>query len=163
MPNWCENQVTIEHEDPAKLRVLADAFAEGKFLQAVDPMPDPLPPVLKAANLDSLPDWYNWRLQHWGCKWDVGGDGRILSLTNDTLSISFDSPWAPPTVAYEKLVEQGFTVRAYYHEGGMCFMGEWYDGEDNYIEYEGADDIPEDWFDIWNMGEWFAMAEDDDA
>lgn len=158
MPNWCGNQVTVEHSNPEEILRLYNAFNEGKFLQAVCPMPDPLPAVVKEAGLGSLPDWYNWRLQNWGCKWDIEGGADIIS--EDMLSISFDSPWAPPIIAYQKLVEQGFKVHAYYHEQGMCFMGEWHDGEDDYIEYNGADDIPENWFDVWNMGEYFAMLEE---
>ncbi len=162
MPNWCQNQLSLEHvENPAEIQRLFDAAVKGEFLQAVCSQPDPLPPL--KMELESLPDWYNWRLQNWGCKWDVEGDADIISP--NILSFSFISPWAPPIIAYQKLMEQGFTVQAYYHEMGMCFMGEWSDGEDDYIEYNGADDIPENWFDIWNMGEHFAMMEelDDEA
>jgi len=161
MPNWCQNQLSLEHTDPAEIQRLFDAAVEGKFLQAVCPQPNPLPPVTIPAELGSLPDWYNWRLQNWGCKWDVEGDVDIVSPT--TLSFSFDSPWGPPLQAYEKLKEQGFSVQAYYHEMGMAFMGEWSDGDDDYIEYTGdrdAGDIPENWYDIWNMGEHFAMIEE---
>lgn len=160
MPNWCDNQVTIEHDDPAEIQRLHDAFQKGEFLQAIDPMPDDPKPSPADAGLGSLPDWYNWRLQHWGCKWDVGGDdGSADILTPNMLSLSFLSPWAPPLVAYQKLVNDGFRVHAYYHEMGMCFMGEFDNGNDDYIEYHNADDIPDNWFDVWNMGEHFAMIE----
>jgi len=160
MPNWCDNQLTLEHvENPAEIQRLYDAAVKGEFLQAVCPMPDPLPPL--KMGLESLPAWYNWRLQNWGCKWDVEGDVDMISPT--TLSFSFLSPWAPPIEAYRKLEEQGFTVQAYYHEMGMCFMGEFSDGLDDYIEYDGADDIPDNWYDVWNMGEHFAMMEEMEA
>lgn len=169
MPNWCQNQVTIEHDDPEQIKRLFDAFEKGEFLQAIEPMPEEPKPALEGV-LESLPDWYNWRLQHWGTKWDVGGrdSGQGDILTPNMLSLSFDSAWASPIQAYQKLVEQGFSVVAYYHEMGMCFMGEFNDGEDDYLEYDGskdADDIPENWYDIWNMGEHFAMLEelDDEA
>lgn len=165
MPNWCSNQVSIEHDDPEQIKRLFDAFNLGKFLQAVDPMPKDPKPEINAASLGSLPDWYNWCLQHWGCKWDVGGEdgGQADIVSPNILSLSFDSPWAPPIVAFQKLVGDGFKVHAYYHEMGMCFMGEFQDGEDDYIEYNGADDIPESWFDVWNMGEHFAMYEEDET
>jgi hypothetical protein len=48
---------------------------------------------------------------------------------------SFESAWAPPTGAYEKLMEMGFEITAYYYEPGMCFVGKWEDGCDDYYEY----------------------------
>jgi hypothetical protein len=35
----------------------------------------------------------------------------------------FDTAWAPPVNAYEKLVEMGFGVEAMYYEGGMGYAG----------------------------------------
>lgn len=165
MPNWCSNQVTIEHDDPAQIQRLFDAFEKGEFLQAVDPMPEnpPVDPAIAAEFYDSLPDWYNWRLAHWGTKWDVGGkhDGQADILTPNMLSLSFDSAWSPPMIAYQKLVNDGFKVHAYYHEMGMCFMGEFDNGEDDYIEYTCYEDIPDNWDEVWNMAEMFAMMEED--
>jgi hypothetical protein len=48
---------------------------------------------------------------------------------------NFDSAWAPPTGAYEQLMEQGFKILAYYYEPGMAFCGKWDDGDDDYYEY----------------------------
>lgn len=163
MPNWCQNQLSLEHVDnPAEIKRLFEAAEKGEFLQAVCPMPkDPQIVSLGDERLESLPAWYNWRLHNWGCKWDVEGQADLISPT--ILSFSFDSPWGAPIQAYEKLLEQGFSVQAYYHEMGMAFMGEWSDGEDDYIEYtcdKDAGDIPENWYDIWNMGEHFAMLEE---
>jgi len=56
---------------------------------------------------------------------------------------NFDSAWAPPTSAYEQLMEQGFEIIAYYYEPGMAFCGKWDNGDDDYYEYGGmtADEI----------------------
>jgi hypothetical protein len=50
---------------------------------------------------------------------------------------SFDTAWAPPTGAYEKLMALGFEIEAFYYEPGMCFVGKWEDGIDEYYEYGG--------------------------
>ena len=35
-------------------------------------------------------------------------------------------------------------IDAYYHEMGMCFIGEFDNGEDDYLEYTCYEDIPGD-------------------
>jgi hypothetical protein len=73
----------------------------------------------------------------------VGADGYPADDIPGGLMLTFDSAWAPPTGAYEKLTEQGFRIRAMYYEGGMAFAGIWEDGDDDYYEYGGmkADEI----------------------
>jgi hypothetical protein len=46
----------------------------------------------------------------------------------------FDSAWAPPVGAYEKLTQLGFTVGAMYYEPGMAYCGTW-DSETGDSEY----------------------------
>lgn len=148
MPNWCMNEVTITHDNPLEITRLRDAFVEKRFLQAIDPMPEHL-----EKTDGKMPAWYSWRLEHWGCKWDVGedGSGKATIVSPTVLQLSFDSPWAPPTIAYQKLVSDGFHVNAYYLEMGMCFIGQFTDGEDNSIQYSTLADIPEDWSEVWDM------------
>jgi len=42
MPNWCDNVVTIKHDDDNKLKELHNAMVAGKFLQTVIPIPEEL-------------------------------------------------------------------------------------------------------------------------
>ena len=44
--------------------------------------------------------------------------------------------WSPPIEAYEKLEEMGFSIRAYYFEGGMMFCGKWEDGHSEHYDIE---------------------------
>ena len=37
------------------------------------------------------------------------------------------------------MLEQGYSVRAYYYEPGMAFAGKWEDGDDDYVEYSGIE------------------------
>jgi hypothetical protein len=53
--------------------------------------------------------------------------------------LGFESAWAPPINAYEKLFYMGFKLRAMYYEPGMAFAGIFEDGCDEYYEYGGLD------------------------
>ena len=158
MPNWCNNVIELTHEDPAMIERAKKAFVDGKFLEEFIPVPESLQIVAGRVGSDEEPDqkelerrsaenlethgyanWYDYCVNEWGTKWDVGGDGIEPSIDGKTLTASFDSAWAPPCAAYEKLLGLGFTVRAYYYEGGMCYAGIWEDGQDDYYDLSGMD------------------------
>jgi hypothetical protein len=82
-------------------------------------------------------NWYDYCVNEWGTKWDVGADGNPAQDIPGGLMLGFESAWAPPCGAYEKLTEQGFRIRAMYFEPGMAFAGVWEDGFDDYYEYGG--------------------------
>jgi hypothetical protein len=166
MPNWCNNTVTLEHEDPAMIERAKVAFAEGKFLHEFVPVPlcltetvagclgDPEKQAeLEKSEQDNLnaynyKNWYDFCVAEWGTKWDVGGDDGYVNDIEGGVILSFDSAWAPPVNAYARLIEQGFKVHAMYYEPGMCFAGVWDNGEDDYYEYgdmnsdEAAETLP---------------------
>jgi hypothetical protein len=158
MPNWCNNVVELAHEDPAMLERAKDALNRGEFLNEFIPVPESLKIVAGRVGDDAdeaqkkleedtarniathgYGNWYDFCVGEWGTKWDVGGDGMTCEIENGRISTSFDSAWAPPCNAYEKLVDLGFSVRAYYYEGGMCFAGIWEDGNDDYYDLGGMD------------------------
>ena len=160
MPNWCNNTLNISHDDPAMIERAKKAFAEGRLLNEFIPIPESLHivsgsvPVAeeaaheaqKAANIEThgYKDWYDYCVNEWGTKWDVGGeDGHTVDQDANSVVFNFDSAWAPPTEAYAKLMEQGFEILAYYYEPGMGFAGRWEDGCDDYYEYSGmtADEV----------------------
>ena len=158
MPNWCSNGVTITHSDPAKIAALAEAMKEGRFLDHIKPVPVCLNIVSGRVGIDGSPeqvaleqsqqdnlnnhnykDWYDFRVNEWGTKWDVDCDGGVdISPDGLTVTASFDSAWAPPVGIYEAMAADDYEVTAYYYEPGMCFVGKWEDGEDQCIEYGGA-------------------------
>lgn len=155
MPNWCNNTLELAHEDPAMLERARVAFNEGKLCNEFVPVPESLhivagsvgdPDEQKKLMEDTernlathgYGNWYDFCVNEWGTKWDVGGDGQTAEPTEDgRLVMSFDSAWSPPIGFYEKLVDMGFSVRAYYYEGGMNFAGIWEDGDDDFYELEG--------------------------
>ena len=157
MPNWCSNGITLRHADPAMIERAAKALQEGKFLQEFIPCPQDLIDTVsgsmgkdtpeqaaleakQAANVEKYgyTTWYEHNVNEWGTKWDVNSDNVAIEDAN-TVSASFDSAWAPPTRAYEQLMEQGFEVEAFYYEPGMAFVGKWADGIDEYYELGGED------------------------
>lgn len=151
MPNWCNNGITLRHADPAMIdRVIKGQ--EGLLMEFL-PTPKELTETVagfmgedkraaheaqQAANIEKYgyKDWYDWNVANWGTKWDVNLDSVEREDAN-TVRASFESAWSPPTTAYEKLMELGFEVTAYYYEPGMCFVGKWENGEDEYYEYGG--------------------------
>jgi len=151
MPNWCSNNVTINHDDPAKLAELVDAYKRGELLEHCLPTP-------KDENGELDKDWYNWRCNNWGTKWDVGGEYAFYDDTPEGLALSFSSAWSPPIAFYEFMKGQGFDIRASYFEPGIGFCGDWIDGMDNC--YDGDwQDFPDHLVDEYNMEEWY---EDDE-
>jgi hypothetical protein len=186
MPNWCNNVVELAHEDPAMLERAKAALNRGEFLNEFIPVPEDLKIVAgrvgdgdeqrkleedTARNLAThgYGNWYDFCVGEWGTKWDVGGDGMTCEIENGRISTSFDSAWAPPCNAYEKLVELGFSVRAYYYEGGMCFAGVWEDGNDDYYDLGGMnseqvkEELPEALDEMFAISEYMAEWEEENA
>jgi hypothetical protein len=167
MPNWCLNNVTIAHDDPAKLTELVDAYKRRELMEHYMPTPkDPEDPTKllgegKPVTLDGSEDWYSWRWNNWGTKWDVGGEDAFYDDTPEGLVLSFDSAWAPPIMFYEFMKRKhGFDIRASYWEPGVAFCGEWIDGMDNYYEGEWHD-YPQHLIDEYNMYEFFEEDEEE--
>lgn len=147
MPNWCMNTVEIYHTDPAMIERVRKGFNAGALLNEFFPCPDELHEHESPMRDEALAErfleqygatcWYNWQVKNWGTKWDVGADGQPAQDIEGGLILSFDSAWSPPTAAFERLLEEGFRIRATYYEPGMCYAGVWEDGNDDYYEWGG--------------------------
>ena len=155
MPNWCNNTVQINHKDPAKMEALVAAVNEGKFCNFAIPVPESLAIVAGKVGSDESDEqkalveaetrnlathgyknWYDFCTNEWGTKWDVDPYDKIEyddQHDKNGITFGFDSAWSPPTGVYEALMDQGYTVRAYYYEPGMAFAGIFdEDGDDCY-------------------------------
>ena len=156
MPNWCNNSVEIYHDDPAMIERVRTAFNGEGLLQEFIPVPEDLRNIVagsvpvaeeeahkakEQANRDKYgyTNWYDFCVNEWGTKWEIGADGNPAQDIPGGLMLGFESAWAPPIAAYEKLTEMGFRIRAMYFEPGMAFAGIWEDGIDDFYEYGGLD------------------------
>lgn len=173
MPNWCANGVTLRHADPAMIQRAAKALQEGNFLQEFIPCPQELlDAVANGQTNEALvaqhgySSWYDFNIANWGTKWDVSSENVEIEDAN-TLSASFDSAWSPPIAAYERLMEQGFEIEAFYYEPGMGYVGKWADGVDDCYEYHEQDSatvrdyIGEELDDYFGISENMAEYEED--
>ena len=164
MPNWCNNTLELAHKDPAMIVRARDAFNRMEFLQEFIPVPESLHIVAgrvsdeaeqakleadSARNVEvhGYENWYDYCVNEWGTKWDIGADGYEVEIEDGRLTMSFDSAWSPPLEAYAKLEALGFEVRAYYYESGMCFAGMYEDGVDDFYDLSqcrNADEMEEE-------------------
>jgi len=154
MPNWCLNKLTVSHDDQAAMDRFVSAYNKGTVCNEFLPMP-----------VDIGDGWYDWCINNWGTKWDVGADegtekeeryGLKATVVGNEASCSFDSAWSPPIGLYKELVLRGFRVIASYFEPGMGYCGIWKDGDDLYTEY--GDDkglIPVQVWEDYNLEEFF--------
>lgn len=119
MPNWCDNRLYVEgsREDIA---ALIQAVNEGCMLDFMCPEPEHEKDVEGEA-----PNWYSWRIRHWGTKWEVSAE--VVSAGEDWANIVFDSAWSPPISAIGTWFDcdsenRSFNLR--FIEWDMAFCGE---------------------------------------
>tara|TARA_B100001778_G_C18582068_1_gene627953 strand:+ start:932 stop:1504 length:573 start_codon:yes stop_codon:yes gene_type:complete len=140
MPNWCVNDITIEHDDPAMLEKIVqivnndDTEDKGFFASLVPP---PNTPAYRdeydksQSELHGDPTWWrNWNIENWGTKWDANPDNLYFSYeTAKKIRLCFDTAWSPPLAFYETLEKQGYSIDAVYMECGWGYWGNWMNGE----------------------------------
>jgi hypothetical protein len=151
MPNWCNNNITIQGPTDTIKTLWEEAEKDG-LLNAIKPMPEILKDTTSPAPADidkvqqqtmiaqtGFDNWYDWRVKNWGVKWDVSTEGLEFTDNGDgTASITgwFDSPWGPPIESYNTFCDDNdnCSLTASYHEPGMDFAGVYEDGMDDYID-----------------------------
>lgn len=133
MPNWCDNKLTITGNED-KVQALYDACVGSRdiderndgLLTALRPMPEKLEGT--DPNKDSE-NWYDWRTENWGSKWEVliHGSPDLLDHGDGTytLTTGFDSAWSPPVEAFIYYGENNpdVSIRLDYNEWGNMFCG----------------------------------------
>jgi len=169
MPNWCNNTLYLEHDDDSMIQKVEDAYRADKLISEFYPCPPELTETVagragdnesyaqrllefkQKLNLEffGAKDWYDWQVNNWGTKWDIAHDnGGDSDRQEKRIRISFCSAYSPPTGFYDKLLELGFSVSAYYYESGCCFCGQYSEGVDECYDISGGsewvkENIPE--------------------
>ena len=136
MPNWCQNILEITGKE-VELESFIEKAEDGKFsLQTYHPMP-----TLPSEKKGVIPNWYDWRIEHWGTKWDVSERGGLflksteegetpvtsttMMIENGQVCLSFLTAWSPPAEGIAKISEDWpelvFVLR--YAEAGLDFAG----------------------------------------
>lgn len=127
MPNWCDNTATITfptNTDANEFKAHCHHGVADSLFQYFKPLKD-------------SEGWYWDRVNEWGTKWDASG---VETHWEDEkrVVIHFSTAWSPPIGVYEKMLENNIIVEATYHEPGMCFVGSWREGFDEYYEYSNS-------------------------
>lgn len=156
MPNWCSNIVTLAHTDRSMISRAVKAAQKDSLFNEFVPCPEALSETTEGSfsdpveqeKLDNLREhnrktygyssWYDFAIGEWGSKWDMSNSSNESKIqkTNDKYSVVlyFDTAWNPPINFYNKLIELDFEVNAMYHEPGVAFCGQYFNGQDETFE-----------------------------
>lgn len=116
MPNWCQNNLKIKGNGEKVLEVLELIKDEDgnmtfeKFLPTPKELEDEPSPQRNKEKKNRFKekygadDWYHWRLENWGCKWDA--DDSVFWKDGDDWVVSFQTPWGPPCSFIETLSKE---------------------------------------------------------
>jgi len=120
MPNWCNNLVTI-HAKSSVIKRIKKALERDELFNEFFPMPKELENTSAPSD---TPNWYDWRKENWGVKWDVYAPS-IIDESEAHVTVRFDTAWVPAATFYERLLGSGQVTElsASYFEPGNCFAG----------------------------------------
>ena len=150
MPNWCENTLTIVHDDPQQIERARLAIEDGRLCDEFIPYPfekqevpiNPDNPDSYRYDLVYSEKGYDWCVENWGTKWDIR-DSNLQLADKHSLDARFFTAWAPPIEVMRAMEAAGFKVTLNYSEIGMGFEGIYRDGLNDYWECEVDEDEEE--------------------
>jgi hypothetical protein len=122
MPNWCSNRATISGPAPV-IQEITDILNEEN--------PELLAWMVPEPKYEGDQDWYNWRVNNWGSKWDISDVYFEHQAEEDQIQFSFSTAWGPCVEAFHTWAQgRASAVHLEYWEPGMAFAGRVsYDGE----------------------------------
>jgi len=128
MPNHTDNRVILSHDDSQMIDDIYNVMntEDTELCNHLIPMPKELEGTTSPSD---TPNWYDWRLENWGTKWDVY-ETQCTRINANTLQLYFYTAWSPPIPVFDKLVDMGFEVNARYLDEGWGYIGEYNDGDD---------------------------------
>jgi len=170
MPNWCWNHLEVTGDEiqlrefVEKSTINIETSDEFSF-NGTHPQPEDLnekqiitrgtqtqdekeQAMLNKAKY-GYTDWYDWRCDEWGTKWDAC-ESHINHNDIDYFAVSFETAWSPPIAWIINIMKDfpdlSFTLE--YEEPGMCFGGRLFAQhekvfEDNHWELDPASECCE--------------------
>ena len=144
MPNWCMNEVQIDGNEEDIAKFTEECFTDHKGVAVLDfskvlPEPDYDKPKKDGTHNNgvqtelssAMPDWWNWRNNNWGTKWNLvpNHDGDLSSydadVEKDYINLTFDTAWSPPNGIYEAIVDKypDLSINWFYREDGVQIAG----------------------------------------
>lgn len=154
MPNWCENKLDVSGNkiDIQKFKELTLVKLDGSdelhftmeiLRQTPTELLEQTSPVMWRGEENDVEgklefekyinelqekygytDWYNWRVDKWGTKWDVA-ESYILDNEDEFFSIEYNTAWGP-NIEWVRYVAKQFpelTFTLSFEEPGMNFCG----------------------------------------
>ena len=154
MPNWCENTLNVSGNktDIQKFKELTlikqETGSELYFtMNVLYPTPPELleqtsPVMWRGEDTDTegklefekyvselkekygYTDWYNWRVDKWGTKWDAA-ESCICDDEDELFSVEYDTAWGP-NINWVQYVAKAFPALQFtltFEEPGMNFCG----------------------------------------
>lgn len=135
MPNWCRNTVSILGSNENVREVVEFLRSEETHFSLENILPTPPETLERKTEGKVMPDWYDWRVENWGTKWETDApepetDYNPPEAEEDDIGYakakySFDTAWAPPEEAINTLAKRfpKVAIHLAYDEPGMDFGG----------------------------------------
>ena len=140
MPNHVTHNFTVEGTEEDIKKFIDECFdKEGEFdFNRLIPMPDILENTIcgstpemqteeykektdEAIKTTGYSNWYDWRLEHWGTKWNAYH--TQIDHQGDFLELIFDTAWSCPEPIFKALSEKFplLSFEGYAMDEGYCF------------------------------------------
>lgn len=159
MPNYCRNKFAIIASSKKELDDVVDFIKgdNGDFdFNKIVPMPEDLDIEVVGCNASEevqakyqsniekygYKDWYDWRCDKWGCKWNAEIISVLVSEGELGIMIDFYTPWAPPIPIYEALSKKFPNLKMWYlyAECGVGIYGSGFKDFDDDLYYATFED-----------------------
>lgn len=122
MPNHTSNILTVKGPQEDVDKFIEENKNEESNLTFEKSLPTP-PESLQSSKIKNgvMPDWYSWRVDNWGTKWDCYDVGAWANNT-----IHYYTAWSPATAFFANVSEKypTLTFRHKFADEGGGFVGE---------------------------------------
>ena len=132
MPNNTDVRVYIDHTNKKRIDDMENIFSNDYPFNMIIPMPDDIERgnlTMEQREATNGRNWYDWSCANWGTKWDAYNI-NVQRLSDTSLYVTMETAWSPPIPIFQKLLELGFEVSAYYLDEGYNYVGQFEGGED---------------------------------